>query len=255
MWINSSIKNPSWCHIYVLKQTDLDGFLFNAEFCLICTRVTLTATQNPCPKHPWHLGFVAGSFLLCPKSCPSCCWIREPIPEPSESRKNEPLVFPRMDLGSSPLQVSPLQLWEWGVDPDLSTGAGKIPAILRAAAQALQKPPNLKISASVTSPALSPSIPSFLFKETNTKGGKSASKFKDKLQTGQESQPIYYPSAASDAAFPPPETTVFFSLICLFFQEFSDASVTTAFLSERLHWNIFQWIQCALYFLQFRTQP
>lgn len=159
---------------------------------------------------------MAGSFLLCQKSCPSCCWIREPIPERSEPRKHEPLVFSRMDLGSSPLQVSPLQLWEWGVDPNLSTGAGINPCHTQSCCPGSAKPQNLKLSASLTSPALSPSIPSFLFKETNTKGGKSASKFKDKLQTGQESQPIYYPSAASDAAFPPPETTVFFSLICLF---------------------------------------
>lgn len=102
MWINSSIKNPSWCHRYVLKQTDLDGFLFNAEFCLICTRVTLTGTQNPCPKHPWHLGFVAGSFLLCPKSCPSCCWMREPIPEPLNQGRTSPLYFPGWIWGPAP---------------------------------------------------------------------------------------------------------------------------------------------------------
>lgn len=231
-------------YIYVLKQTALVGFLLNAEFCLIYTRVNLTAARNPHSKHPWDLGFVAGSFLLCQKSCPSCCWKREPIPNPSGVKEAQATgIFPGWIWGpalSRRSQVSPLQL---------GMGCGSQPE---------PRSRNKLLSYSELLPRVckNPQISNFLplshllllllpsphcSKKQTQRGENLPPKFKDKLQTGRESQPIYYPSAASDAAFPPPETTGFSLSYLSFFQEFSDARVTTVFLSERLHWNIFQW--------------
>lgn len=139
-------------------------------------------------------------------------------------RSTSHLYFPRMNLGSSPLQEVPGVGMGCRSQPEHRSRNKPLPysELLPFWVCKLPQTSNfLPLSHLLLSLHSSHPLTFFAVQRSKHERGKSASKFKDKLQTGQESQPIYYPSAASDAAFPPPETNgVFFSLICLFFRNF-----------------------------------
>lgn len=116
--IHSLIKKKLLMSCICSKANSSRWFFVNSEFCLIYTRVNLTAAQTSLRS-----GICGWVVPAVPKVLSQLLLEKGTHPKPLWNQSStSQWCFPRMDLGSSPLQVSPL--WEWGADPTLSSGAG-----------------------------------------------------------------------------------------------------------------------------------
>lgn len=161
------------------------------------------------------------------------CSAKSPVPAaagkgnppqtPLESKQHKPLVFSQDGFGVQPSPGVPTVGMGCRSHPELRSWNKPLPypELLPKVCKNPQISNFLPLSHLLLSLLPSPHVLCCSKKQTQREGENLPIKFKDKLQTGQESQPIYYPSAASDAAFPPPETTgLFLSYFSFFFRNF-----------------------------------
>lgn len=127
--------------------------------------------------------------------------------------------FPRMDLGSSPLQVSPL--WEWGADPTLSSGAGINPCHTQSCCPGSAKTPKSPIfclSHISCSRSFHPLTYFAVQRNKHKERGKIClQNSKISFKQAKNLSPFIIPLQPVMQHFHPLKPLVFFSLISLFF--------------------------------------